>query len=181
MEDLSLHILDIAENSIDAGAKKVEIEIIVRTSDDRLMLRIRDDGKGMDEDMIRMVKDPFFTTKTVRQKKFGLGIPLLAQAAEECNGRFSIESEVGKGTVITAEFQHSHIDMKPLGDVGSTMAVLIGGHPEIDFLLSYEKDGFSYKFNAAELKRELNDVPINLPDVLKLIKDDINSALKGET
>jgi anti-sigma regulatory factor (Ser/Thr protein kinase) len=181
MEDLSLHILDIAENSIDAGAKKVEIEIIARAADDRLILRIRDDGRGMDEDMIRMVKDPFFTTKTVRQKKFGLGIPLLAQAAEECNGKFSIESEVGKGTVITAEFQHSHVDIKPLGDIGSTMTVLIGGHPEIDFLFSYEKDGFSYKLDTEELKKELNDVPINLPDVLKLIREDINSALKGET
>ncbi|MFZ6007075.1 MAG: ATP-binding protein [Nitrospirota bacterium] len=181
MEDLSLHMLDIAENSIDAGASRVEIKIIISGADDRLMLKISDNGKGMDEDMIRMVKDPFFTTKTVRQKKFGLGIPLLAQAAEECNGKFSIESEVGKGTVITAEFQHSHIDIKPLGDIGSTMTVLIGGHPEIDFLLSYEKDGFSYKLNTAELKRELNDVPINLPDVLKLIREDINSALKGET
>ncbi|MEW6739086.1 MAG: ATP-binding protein [Nitrospirota bacterium] len=181
MEDLSLHMLDIAENSIDAGASRVEIKIIISGADDRLMLKISDNGKGMDEDMIRMVKDPFFTTKTVRQRKFGLGIPLLAQAAEECNGKFSIESEVGKGTVITAEFQHSHIDIKPLGDIGSTMTVLIGGHPEIDFLLSYEKDGFSYKLNTAELKRELNDVPINLPDVLKLIREDINSALKGET
>jgi anti-sigma regulatory factor (Ser/Thr protein kinase) len=180
MEDLSLHILDIAENSIDAGASRVEIKIIINETDDRLILKISDNGKGMDEDTIRMVKDPFFTTKTIRQKKFGLGIPLLAQAAEECNGRFSIDSEVDKGTVITAEFQHSHIDIKPLGDIGSTMAVLIGGHPEIDFLLSYEKDGFSYKLDTEELKKELNDVPINLPDVLKLIRDDINSALKGE-
>lgn len=180
MEDLSLHILDIAENSIDAGATKVEIEIIVRAADDRLILRIRDNGKGMDEDMIRMAKDPFFTTKTVRLKKFGLGIPLLAQAAEECNGRFSIESEFGKGTVITVEFQHSHIDMKPMGDIGSTMTVLIGGHPEIDFSLLYEKNGFSYKLDTEDLKKSLSDVPINLPDVLKLIKDDINSALKGE-
>lgn len=180
MEDLSLHILDIAENSIDAGATKVEIEIIVRVADDRLILRIRDDGRGMDGDMIRMVKDPFFTTKTVRQKKFGLGIPLLAQAAEECNGRFSIESEVGKGTVITAEFQHSHIDMKPLGDIGSTMTVLIGGHPEIEFSLLYEKDGFSYRLDTEELKKDLNDVLINLPNILKLIREDINSALKGE-
>lgn len=180
MEDLSLHILDIAENSIDAGAGRVEIRIIINTDNDKLMIKISDDGKGMDEETIRKVKDPFFTTKTVRQKKFGLGIPLLAQAAEECNGRFSIESKVGEGTVITAEFQQSHIDMKPLGDIGSTMAVLIGGHPEIDFLLSYERDDFSYRLDTIELKNELNDVPINLPDVLKLIKDDINSALKGE-
>ncbi|MCL4536241.1 MAG: ATP-binding protein [Nitrospirae bacterium] len=180
MEDLSLHMLDIAENSIDAGATRVEIEITISKSADRLVLKIRDNGKGMDEETIRKVKDPFFTTKTVRAKKFGLGIPLLAQAAEECNGRFLIDSEIGKGTVIAAEFQRSHIDMKPLGDIGSTMAVLISGHPEIDFLLSYERNGFSYRLDTDELKEELNDVPINLPDVLRLIKDDINSALKGE-
>lgn len=106
-----------------------------------------------------------------------LNIPFLAQTAEECNGRFSIDSALRKGTVITAEFQKSHIDMKPLGDIGSTMMVLIGGHPEIDFLLIYEKNGFSYRFYTEELKKELGDVPINLPDVLKLIKKDVNTAV----
>lgn len=178
MEDLSLHILDIAENSIDAGASRVEIGIFISDSDDSLILRISDNGRGMDEDAIKMVRDPFFTTKTVR--RFGLGIPLLAQAAEECNGRFLIESKHGEGTIITAEFQQSHIDRKPLGDMGATMTVLIGGHPETDFLFVYERNEFSYRLDTAELKKELNDVPINLPDILKLIKDDINEALKRE-
>jgi hypothetical protein len=132
----------------------------------------------MDEDAIKMVRDPFFTTKTVR--RFGLGIPLLAQAAEECSGRLLIESRPAEGTIITAKFQHSHIDRRPLGDMGATMAVLVGGHPETDFLFIYERDGFSYRLDTSELKKELNDVPINLPDVLKLIKDDINEALKEE-
>ncbi|BCB97277.1 histidine kinase [Dissulfurispira thermophila] len=180
MEDISLHILDIAENSIDAGAKRVEIRVIINEANDRFILKIIDDGKGMDENTIKMVNDPFFSTKAVRRKKFGLGIPLLAQATNECNGNFSVESEQGKGTVITAEFQHSHIDMKPLGDIGATMAVLIGGHPEIDFLFSFKKNDFYYKLETEELKRELGDVPINLPDVLNLIREDINSALKGE-
>lgn len=180
MEDISLHILDIAENSIDAGASRVEIKIIVSEPDDRLILIISDNGKGMDEESVKMAKDPFFSTKTVRQKKFGLGIPFLAQAAEECGGRFSIDSEPGRGTTIAAEFQKSHIDMKPVGDIGSTMVALIGGHPEIDFSLLYERDVFSYRLDTGELKQKLNDVPINLPDVLKLIKEDVNSALKGE-
>jgi len=178
MEDLSLHILDIAENSIDAGAAKVEIEIIINKNADRLILNIRDNGRGMDEDTIKMARDPFFSTKTERKKKFGLGIPLLAQSAEECNGRFTINSELGKGTAIKAEFRLSHIDMKPIGDIGSTMTVLIGGHPDRDFSLSYEENGFSYKLETRELKNELGDVPINLPDVLKLIREDINSAIK---
>jgi len=180
MEDLSLHILDIAENSIDADAVKVEIKIVVNEADDRFTLTISDNGKGMDAETLKMVRDPFFSTKTARKKKFGLGIPLLAQAAEECNGAFLMESDAGKGTVITAVFQNSHIDRKPLGDIGATMAVLIGGHPDIDFLLSCEIDGLSYKLDTVELKKELQGVPINLPDVLKLIKEDINDALEGE-
>lgn len=178
VEDLSLHILDIAENSVDAGASKVEISIFISDSDDSLILKVSDNGKGMDEDTIKMVRDPFFTTKTVR--RFGLGIPLLAQAAEECSGKLLIESRPVEGTIIIAKFQYSHIDRKPLGDIGATMAVLIGGHPERDFLFVYERNGFSYRLDTVELKKELDDVPIYLPDVLKLIKDDINEVLKEE-
>lgn len=177
MEDLSLHILDIAENSIDAGAGRIEIKITDYMSKDRFMLEIKDNGRGMGEDTMKKIRDPFFTTKTVR--RFGLGIPLLMQSAEECGGRFSIVSEQGRGTVVSAEFRRSHIDRKPLGDVGSTMMVLVGGHPEIDFSLVYERDGFSYRFDTAELKRELDGVSINLPEVLKLIREDINEALRG--
>lgn len=177
MEDLSLHILDIAENSIDAGADLIEIEITEDTENDLFTLRIRDNGRGMDEETVKKVMDPFFTTKTVRAKKFGLGIPLLAQAARECEGRFLIDSGKGEGTVITVEFRNSHIDRKPLGDLGSSMMVLVSGHPEMDFMLTYKKDNFYYKFDTRELKKELDGVPINLPDVLKLIKDDINESL----
>ena len=178
MEDLSLHILDIVENSIDAGAGLVEIDLTEESTTDRFAITIKDNGRGMTPETIKKVMDPFFSTKTVRAKKFGLGIPFFAQAAEECNGKFFITSKEGKGTVISAEFQNSHIDRKPLGDMGSTMMVLISGHPEIDYLFTYRKDGFSYIFDTIELKKELNDVPINLPDVLKLIKDDINEALR---
>lgn len=178
MEDLSLHILDIAENSIDANATKIEIKIIDSEAEDTLTLQIKDNGKGMDEETIKRLKDPFFTTKSVR--RFGLGIPLLAQAAEECRGRLSIDSSPGRGTTITAEFQRSHIDRKPLGDIGATIAVLISGHPEVDFVFIYLRKGLLYKLDTSEIKKELEGVPINLPDVLKLIKDDINDAIKRE-
>jgi anti-sigma regulatory factor (Ser/Thr protein kinase) len=178
MEDLSLHILDIAENSIDAGASRIEIELRIKKSEDKLILSIKDNGKGMDDERIKLLKDPFFTTKKVR--RFGLGIPLLAQSAEECNGRFIVESKPGEGTVITAEFQYSHIDRKPIGDIGSTISVLISGHPEKDFIFLYKRNGFTYCFDTEEFKKELNDVPINLPAILKLIKEDINSAIIKE-
>lgn len=178
MEDLSLHILDIVENSIEAGADRIEIELLIKKSEDRLILRVKDNGKGIDDEIMKMIKDPFFTTKKVR--RFGLGIPLLAQSAEECGGCLLIESKSGEGTTVTAEFQYSHIDRKPLGDVGATMIVLLGSHPEKHFIFLYQKNGFSYKFDSEEIKKELNEIPISLPSVLKLIKEDINSAIKED-
>lgn len=178
MEDLSLHLLDIAENSIDAGATRVDIIIKESSAADILTFGISDNGRGMDAAMLEKVCDPFFTTKKVR--KFGLGIPLLKQAAEECDGSFSIDSSPGKGTTTTALFRRSHIDRKPLGNIGSSMAVLIAGHPDMDFTLTYERDSFSYRFDSSALKENLDGVPINLPDVLKLVQEDINEAIHGD-
>ncbi|NTU43156.1 MAG: ATP-binding protein, partial [Nitrospirales bacterium] len=168
----------IAENALDAGAGNIEISLSVRRGDDRLVLLISDDGRGMSGDLLAMAKDPFFTTKEVR--RVGLGIPLLSQAAEACKGSLSIESREGEGTSICAEFQLSHIDRKPLGDLGSTMMVLISSHPGRDFLLTFEDKGYSYRFSTHELRELLEGVPINLPDVLQLIKSEINEAVRLE-
>ncbi|MBF0506116.1 MAG: ATP-binding protein [Nitrospirae bacterium] len=177
MEDLSLHMLDIAENSVDAGADKIDIAITDSSGEDLFVLSISDNGRGMDAETVEKIADPFFTTKSVRS--FGLGIPLLKQAAEECNGSFSIASSPGKGTCTKATFQRSHIDRKPLGNLGVSMMVLISGHPEIDFSLTYVRDAFCYRFDSAALKDTLDGVPINLPEVLKLIRDDINEGIQG--
>ena len=176
MEDLSLHILDIAENSIDAGATRVEITVGEDTKNDLLTMEIKDNGKGMDERTIEMVSDPFFTTKTVR--KVGLGLPFLKQAARECDGRFSITSEKEKGTTISVSFRRSHIDRKPLGDMGATMMVLIAGNPSIDFVFHYKRDGYHYRLDTREIREELAGIPINAPEVLKIIKEDIDTGLK---
>ncbi len=176
MRDISLHILDIVENSINAGASKVEIEMVEDSKADRFMLRVVDDGKGMDEDLMKKIRDPFFSMKP--GKKFGLGIPMLAQTAKECNGELTVHSEEGKGTSISAEYRLSHIDSKPLGDMGSTMAALVAGHSEVDYSLVYDRDGARYEFDTEGIKAELGDVPINLPDVLKFIKDDINNGIR---
>lgn len=175
MEDLSLHILDIVENSMDAGATKVEIRIKEDKGADRLTLEVKDNGYGMDKDILKRASDCFFTAKP--GKRFGFGIPFLMQAARECDGNFSINSAPNRGTSISASFKRSHIDIKPLGDMGSTMTVLICGHPEIDYLLLYEKNGFSYCLDTEKLKADLGGVPINTPGVLRLIKEDVNEAL----
>jgi anti-sigma regulatory factor (Ser/Thr protein kinase) len=177
MEDISLHILDVVENSIGAGASNVEILLVEDTGNDLLSIEIKDDGAGMDEETRKMVTDPFFTTKTVR--RIGLGLPLLKQAAEECDGSFSVSSEKGKGTIVSARFRRSHIDRKPLGDIGATMTVLIAGNPDVDFVLHYVRDDYDYGLNTAEIRDELEGVPINSPEVLKVLRKDIDKGLRG--
>jgi hypothetical protein len=176
MEDMSLHILDIAENSIEAGATAVKIGIREDTAEDMFVLTVDDNGRGVEEETVEKTLDPFFTSKT--GKKCGLGIPLLAQAARECGGDFSITTGKGKGMRVVARFQRSHIDMKPMGDVGATMATLICGHPEVAYSLTYESDGRAFSLGSEELARELDGVPLHMPAVYQYVKDDINEGIR---
>jgi signal transduction histidine kinase len=133
MEELSLHVLDIAENSIAAGAKRVEIRIDEDPAADWLTIEISDDGAGMTKEQLQRATDPFFTTRTTR--RVGLGLPLLEQAARAAGGAFQIDSASGKGTKVTARFRHSHLDRQPMGDLRSTLMTLAAGHPEIEWVL----------------------------------------------
>ena len=153
MEDLSLHILDIVENSIKAKASRIEIKVVEDTKRDLLTIEIKDNGRGIDEKTIEKVFDPFFTTGTTR--KVGLGLPLLSQAAKESGGDVEIESKVGKGTKVKATFRHSHIDRKPMGDMEATLAALISVNPEVDFIYEYEKDESKYRLDTREIRAEV--------------------------
>jgi hypothetical protein len=141
----------------------------------RLVLEIIDDGTGMDKRMLKQVLDPFMTTKKTR--RFGLGLPLLAQAARAANGRLTIKSEPGRGTRVRAVFELDHIDLKPLGDMAQTMATLIMGHPEVDFVYVYETDRSRYELDTRELKRELNRIPVQSLEVISIIRRDIKEGL----
>jgi signal transduction histidine kinase len=138
MEDLSLHILDIVENSLTAGATEIRILFDEDTAGDQLVLEIRDNGKGMDEEMQKRAVDPFFTTRTTR--RVGLGLPLLAQAAREGGGRFELTSAPGQGTTVRASFQLSHPDRKPLGDISGTLGTILAGRPELGLVFEYRRD-----------------------------------------
>ncbi|MEW6607968.1 MAG: ATP-binding protein [bacterium] len=176
MEDLSLHILDIVENSIRAGAKRVKIKIDENLKKDVLKIEMNDDGFGMDEETVKKATDPFFTTKKAR--KVGLGLSLLAQAANECDGKFEIKSKKGIGTKITASFKHSHIDRKPIGDMKQTIMTLIAGNPEIDFFYQHKKENLTYSLDTNKIKADLDEIPINNVEVLKLIQKDLMEDLK---
>jgi anti-sigma regulatory factor (Ser/Thr protein kinase) len=153
MKDLSLHILDIAENSINAEAKNIEIGINENLNKDLLTLKITDDGIGMDNKMKEKVTDPFVTTRKTR--KIGLGIPLLKSSAESANGKLLIDSAKGKGTTITATFQLSHIDRKPLGKISDTILMLVAGNPDINFKFLHQKNGSKFIFDSKKYKDEL--------------------------
>lgn len=139
MEDLSLHILDILENSVAAEASEITILIAEDSAGDQLVLEIRDNGKGMDEGTRKKALDPFFTTRTTR--RVGLGLPLLAQAARESGGSLDLDSAPGQGTSVRATFQLSHPDRKPLGDLGATLGAILAGRPELQLQFEHRKDG----------------------------------------
>lgn len=137
MEDISLHILDIAENSIRANAKNINIMIIEDKKNDLLTLTIEDDGEGMDDKTKEYALNPFFTTK--KSKKVGLGLAFLSHSAEEAGGAMKIESEPGKGTKMIAAFKLGHIDRKPLGNLNETIKCLKTTHPEINITFDHVK------------------------------------------
>ncbi|MEJ2701633.1 MAG: ATP-binding protein [Sedimentisphaerales bacterium] len=149
MEDLSLHILDVAENSISSSAGRIEIRIDEDPENDVLTIEIKDDGKGMNERTLQKALDPFFTTRTTR--RVGLGLPLLAQAARETDGKIELHSSPGRGTTVRATFGYSHPDRKPMGDIHETIRTLVMGHPEIDFLYEHAKNGSVYRFDTREI------------------------------
>ncbi|MCI0494577.1 ATP-binding protein [candidate division KSB1 bacterium] len=176
MEDISLHILDIAENALKAQATRIEIHVNEDIEHDRLTVQILDNGKGMDERMVQTVTDPFVTTRT--ERRVGLGLPLLAESARMAGGDIKIKSDPGKATSIEADFVYSHIDRKPLGDMVRTMIVLIAGNPEVDFSYQHQKGDQSYCLDTTELRKTLEEIPINHPEVIKLIKKDLEEGLK---
>lgn len=137
MEDLSLHILDVVENSIRAKSANVKIRLCENAAKDLLVLEVTDDGEGMDEvDMMKCL-DPFYTTKS--GKDVGLGLPFLGQSAEETGGTLTIESEKGRGTRIVATYILSHIDRRPFGDLEETIQCLKMTHPEVNIFYEYLK------------------------------------------
>lgn len=169
MRELSLNVLDIAQNSISANASLIEIEITEDTKKNELTIGIYDNGKGMTQEQVENVQDPFFTTRTTR--KVGMGIPLFKLAAEQTGGSLSIKSEVGVGTRIVACFKTDSIDYTPLGDIDSTIVMLITMNTDRDFIYRLKVDENEFTLSTSELKKILGDVPLSEPSVTQWIKE----------
>jgi len=180
MPEISLNILDVAQNSVTAGATLTEISILVDTTKDILSVSIKDNGCGMSDEAIQKVTDPFYTTRTTR--KVGLGIPFLKMAAEITGGTFSISSsqdECSHGTVTTATFIHSSIDRMPLGDIAGTMTSLIGPNPDIEFVLNLSYDEEKFTMDTREFKAVLGDISLAEPEVLAYIDGFIRENMES--
>ncbi len=156
MEDISLHLLDVAENALLAGAGRIEIRIYEDRREDILKIEIEDDGRGMDEQAVSRALDPFYTTKP--EKRVGLGLALFAQAARETEGSIKIDTEPGGGTTVRAAFRLSHPDIKPMGDLLATMATLACAHPHVQFVLDHRRDsGVVYRWDSESSARGKNN------------------------
>lgn len=181
MRELSLNILDITQNSIKANAKHIDILIVENTREHTLMIGIYDDGCGMSEEQINRVKDPFYTTRTTR--RVGMGVPLFKMAAEMTGGRLEISSQVGKGTKLNAYFNTDSVDFIPLGDMVSTVKMLVTQNTGIDFIYRHRCDDREFTFDTHEIKQILGEVPMETPEVAQWIdgylKENINSIYGG--
>lgn len=172
MKEISLHIMDIAQNSIVANATRIKVIMHLSQNDDYLLLTIEDNGKGMDEEMVKGVLSPFVTTRTTR--RVGLGIPLLSAGAQSTGGDFDIKSELGKGTSVTAKYTLNHLDRPPIGDFSGTMHTLIVCNPNIDFYVEFADDEQNNKLDTAQIREVLgSEVSLDSPDVSLWIKENL--------
>lgn len=174
MRELALHILDIAENGVNAGAGLLTISILEEKERNTLAVTIEDDGSGIAEGVLEKVTDPFYTTRVTR--RVGLGLSLFRETSRRCDGHFSITSVEGKGTWVTATFRLDHLDLPPLGNVAGCIVALIAGHPEVELVYTHRVNGEEFALDTRDIKKELDDVPINAPKVLQYLGKVIQEA-----
>ena len=169
MRELALHILDIMQNSIAANSSRIVVAVNADTENDRLTISVQDNGKGMSPDFAAKVLDPFVTTRTTR--RIGLGLPMLAAAAEACNGKLKLDTAPGRGTNVKVTFALNHIDRAPFGDIISTIVNTIVSYPEISFRYEHTVNGKQFVLDTDEINAQLQGVPISEPSVARWLRD----------
>jgi anti-sigma regulatory factor (Ser/Thr protein kinase) len=172
MKEIGLHIMDIVQNSVRAGAAEISITLNESISCDTLTLTVADDGKGMDEGTCRRATDPWFTSRTTR--RVGLGLPLLQMNACLSGGSMTIESVPDKGTTVTATFGYSHVDRPPLGDVSGTIALLILSNPCINIIYNHRCEGKGWSISTRDIKEELGEDAVTDLTIVRPLKEIIN-------
>jgi hypothetical protein len=178
MDDLSLHVLDILENSTAAGATAIDVRINEDIAQNRLIIEIEDNGKGMDEGALSRSRDPFFTTRSTR--RVGLGLSMLDQACKEAGGSLEIRSAPGQGTMIKASLVYHHIDRKPMGSMADTIVAFIAGSAgAVRLVYRHCRDSREFVFDTDDVMNTLDGVALNHPEILSFMKDAIESGLRS--
>jgi hypothetical protein len=181
VRELSLHILDVLENAVEAGASRIKVKIDEDIEADRMVIEIGDNGRGMDKEGAARVLDPFYTTRQTRH--VWLGLPLLSEAARRCEGDLSIDSEPGKGTTAKAIFRWSHIDRAPIGDVPTVLLAILLSEHSIDLDYSHRIGEREFRFDSSEIREELGEIPLTHPKVrgwfLQFIHEGEEGLLSG--
>lgn len=177
MKEISLHILDIMQNSVVADATLVELTVTEDADSDILKFTVKDNGRGMSEEFLKNVIDPFTTSRTTR--KVGMGIPLLKLAAEKTGGRIEISSVIGQGTEITAVFGLSHIDRQPLGDMAETILGIVTSYTEVDFVYKHNINGREFILDTREIKEILGGVSLKEPEIVLWLKEFLYENERG--
>jgi hypothetical protein len=164
MRELALHVLDLVQNALEAGAKQVILEIVEDSVSDVLIIRVIDNGCGISEELQKRILDPFVTTRVTRI--VGLGLPLLDMTTRQCGGYLNIKSKPGAGTTVEASFKHSNIDRPPLGRLAETVKAIIIANPNLDFIYQHTVNGSIFRVTTRELREALGDVPLTRPEVI---------------
>jgi len=175
VKEIALHVLDLLQNSVEAGASRVSIDITEDAAMDRLVVEVRDDGRGMQPCVRDRVFDPFVTTR--RTRRVGLGLPLLAAAARQAGGEVKVESSPGRGTTVTASFGLTHLDRAPLGDMAATLIAVLAANPQLKLNYRYRRDGGETSFDTEAIERRMGSVPWGEPRVALWARDAIRFGL----
>jgi hypothetical protein len=175
LRELSLHILDVVENGITAGADTIRIRVDESRTADLLRIKINDNGRGIPAEKLNKLQDPFVTSRTTR--RVGLGLSLLAAATQRCDGKMEVATGSGGGTEVNASFRYSHIDRAPMGDMASTMVTLLMGNPQIDFVYTHVMEGGEFTLDTRDLKKELGDHSLEDPMVIYQLGERIRTSL----
>jgi len=177
MRELSLHILDVARNSVEAGAGMLDLDIVEDTAADRLNVTIRDDGPGMDAEMVARVTDPFFSTRKTR--RVGMGLSLMKATCERCGGFLTVQSSPGEGTVVLSALRLSHLDRPPLGDMGAVIQALACEAETVALHYTHVVDGRVFELDTAQLQQDLDGVPVSTPMVLQWLRGLVDEELQA--
>ena len=179
MKELSLHILDILENSAEAGATRVTLLIEEDETKGKLRISVSDNGRGMSPEELEKAFDPFYTSRATR--RVGLGLPLFFETCKRCNGRFKLDSSPGRGTVVKATFQLGHVDLPPMGDLGGTVIAFLAGHPDISFRYVHRINGDEFLLDTDELKENLEVEELTDPIIMKFLREKIGDVLSSNS